>query len=72
MKRAPRWYAPAMLALTLLVFASTLLVKQHVLVDIPAGILVAELGLLLSTKLRAGRLLDRLEDAQLRRRGGRT
>ena len=72
MKRAPRWYAPAMLALTLLVFASTLLVKQHVLVDIPAGILVAELGLLLSTKLRAGRLLDRLEDARLRRRGGRT
>ena len=72
MKRASRWYAPAMLALTLLVFASTLLVKQHVLVDIPAGILVAELGLLLSTKLRAGRLLDRLEDARLRRRGGRT
>ena len=72
MKRAPRWYAPAMLALTLLVVASTLLVKQHVLVDIPAGILVAELGLLLSTKLRAGRLLDRLEDARLRRRGGRT
>ena len=72
MKRAPRWYAPAMLALTLLVFASTLLVKQYVLVDIPAGILVAELGLLLSTKLRAGRLLDRLEDARLRRRGGRT
>ena len=72
MKRAPRWYAPTMLALTLLVFASTLLVKQHVLVDIPAGILVAELGLLLSTKLRAGRLLDRLEDARLRRRGGRT
>ena len=72
MKRAPRWYAPAMLALTLLVFASTLLVKQHVLVDIPAGILVAELGLLLSTKLRAGRLLDRQEDARLLRIGGRT
>ena len=72
MKRAPRWYAPAMLALTLMVFASTLLVKQHMLVDIPAGVLVAEVGLLLSDKLRAGRLLDRLEAARLRRRGGRT
>ena len=72
MKRAPRWYAPAMLAFTLLVFASTLLVKQHVLVDIPAGVLVAEVGLLLSDKLRAGRLLDRMEAARLRRRGGRT
>ena len=70
MKRVPHWYAPAMLAFTLMVFASTLLVKQHVLADIPAGILVAEAGLLLSDKLRAGRLLDRLEDARLRRRGG--
>ena len=70
MKRVPRWYAPAMLALSLMVFASTVLVKQHVLVDIPAGVLVAELGLLLSDKLRAGRLLDRLEAARLRRRGG--
>ena len=70
MKRVPRWYAPAMLALSLMVFASTVLVKQHVLVDIPAGVLVAELGLLLSDKLRAGRLLDRLEAERLRRRGG--
>ena len=70
MKRVPRWYAPAMLAFTLMVFASTVLVKQHVLVDIPAGVLLAELGLLLSDKLRAGRLLERLEVARLRRRGG--
>ena len=70
MKRVPRWYAPAMLAFALLVFASTVLVKQHVLVDIPAGVLVAEAGLLLSGKLHAGRLLDRLEAARLRRRGG--
>ena len=70
MKRVPRWYAPAMLAFTLMVFASTVRVTQHVLVDIPAGVLVAELGLLLSDKLRAGRLLDRLEAERLRRRGG--
>lgn len=53
MKRVPRWYAPAMLVLTLLVFASTVLVKQHVLVDIPAGILVGEVGLLLANRLFA-------------------
>ena len=42
---------PAKLAnvlFTLAVFASVLLVKQHVLVDIPAGIAAAELGLLLA------------------------
>ena len=33
---------------TLLVFASVVLVKQHVVVDIPAGVAAAELGLLLA------------------------
>lgn len=70
MKRVPRWYTASMLAFTLLVCVSTVLVKQHVLVDIPAAILVAELGLWLSDRFRAGRLLDRVEDARLRRGGG--
>ena len=56
MKRVPRWYAPAMLVLTLLVFASTLLVKQHLFVDVLAGVAVAELCLRLSDRLRAGRV----------------
>ena len=47
--------------MTLLVFASTLLVKQHVLVDVPAGILAAELGLFLANKCRLGGLIERLE-----------
>ena len=38
----------ANLIFTLLVFASVVLVKQHVVVDIPAGVAAAELGLLLS------------------------
>ena len=37
---------------TLLVFASVVLVKQHVVVDIPAGVAAAELGLLLSRLCR--------------------
>ena len=36
------------LVFTLLVFASVVLVKQHVLIDIPAGLLTAELALLLA------------------------
>lgn len=37
-----------------LVFASTLLVKQHVIVDLPAAIVVGEMGLFISRKLRLG------------------
>lgn len=55
LKRTPRWYAPSMLVMTLLVLASTVLVKQHVLADIPAGILAAEVGLFLSRRLRLDR-----------------
>lgn len=55
LKRTPRWYALFMLALTLPVLASTVLVKQHVLVDIPAGILAGEIGLFLMRGARRGR-----------------
>lgn len=51
MTRVPRWYRWGSLVLTLLVFASTVLIRQHLLVDIPAGVAVAELGLLASGKL---------------------
>lgn len=61
LKRVPQWYAPSMLALTLMVMASTLLVKQHVLVDVPAGVLAAEIGLCLARKLRTGRIFERME-----------
>lgn len=39
----------------LLVFASTLLLKQHVIVDIPAAIVVGEIGLWAARKLRLGK-----------------
>lgn len=42
------------LVAALLVFLSTLLVKQHVLVDIPAAIAVSEIGLFISKKLHLG------------------
>ena len=49
--RAPRWYRPFSLICALLICASTVLVKQHVAVDIPAGILLAQLGFWLAGKL---------------------
>jgi len=53
LKKVPPWYPAASFLFTVLVCASTVLVKQHVLVDIPAGILMAEIGAALS-----GRVFD--------------
>lgn len=53
-KTVGRGVKAAFLIMALLVFLSTLLVKQHVLVDIPAAIAVSEAGMLISRKLRLG------------------
>lgn len=45
----------------LAVFLSTLLVKQHVLLDVVGGVAVAEAGFLLSRVLNAGRIYPALE-----------
>lgn len=50
-KRVPAWYAPAMLVTTLLVFASTVLVKQHVLLDVAGGVAAVEAGLAISDRV---------------------
>lgn len=57
--KTPRWYGAVMLALTVLVCASTVLIRQHVLLDIPAGILAAEIGLRLARRFRLDRVLGR-------------
>jgi uncharacterized membrane protein SpoIIM required for sporulation len=51
-----------MAVFSMLVFCSTLLVKPHVLVDLPAAILVAELGLWLGRATRLDMALTRLEN----------
>ena len=50
MKRTGKWYSRFSLVFTLLVCASTVLVKQHVIVDVFAGLLVAEIGQYISRK----------------------
>ena len=42
------------------VFASVVMVRQHLFLDIPAGILVGELGLQLSARLKAGNVLKKI------------
>ncbi|MBQ9760272.1 MAG: phosphatase PAP2 family protein [Clostridia bacterium] len=66
-KTAPRWYAPAQLVFSLLVFASTVLVKQHFFVDIFAGIAVVEIAWFLSRRLRLWRVFEKIELPFVRR-----
>ena len=58
-KALPRWVKVGAVIFTILVFASVLLVKQHVLVDIPAGIAAGELGLLLARSIIKERKSER-------------
>lgn len=53
-RRVGKGYKRFSLIFALLVFASTVLVKQHVLLDIPAAVLAGEIGLWLSARLRLG------------------
>lgn len=55
-----RWSRAAVLVLALLVCASTVCVRQHTLLDIPGGILAAELGLRIARRFRLGRVFDRI------------
>ena len=65
LKGIRKWYAPLSVVFTLLVFASTVLIHQHVLVDIPAGILVAEIGLLICRWTRADRVFAAINKKRL-------
>ena len=48
LKDVPRWYRILVIPVALLVFASTLLVKQHVIVDVAAAIVVVEIGIFIT------------------------
>lgn len=50
-----KWYKLAMGIMSILVFASTVLIKQHVFVDIIGGIVVAEIGIFISKRILKGK-----------------
>ena len=60
-KRLRFGYKAGMLLFTCLVCASTVLVKQHLLLDIAGGILAAEIGLFVSKKCGLSRIFSHLE-----------
>ncbi|MBE6634413.1 MAG: hypothetical protein E7620_08765 [Ruminococcaceae bacterium] len=60
-QKAPRGYATAHLILAILVFASTVLIRQHFLADVVAGVIVVEIGWLLSSRLGIWRIFHRLQ-----------
>ncbi len=47
MKKIPTWYKPFTLFFSIAVFLSTVFLKQHFVVDIPAGILVFEVAFII-------------------------
>ena len=51
LENVPKWYPPVTIITSVLVCASTLLVKQHFFVDVIGAIVVVEIGLFVSGKL---------------------
>ena len=60
-KKVPKWYVWFSFVSMFLVFASVLLTKQHLFVDIFGGILVAELGILIARLTKADRIFSKLK-----------
>ena len=58
-KEIPRWYQSVSMVIALLVFASTLLTKQHVIVDVAGGILLADFCFFIGRKTDLYRIYER-------------
>ena len=58
-KEIPRWYQSVSMVIAILVFASTLLTKQHVIVDVAGGILLAEFCFFIGKKTDLYRIYER-------------
>lgn len=67
MRHVPRWYKPCTVVFSSLVIASTILVKQHVVLDLPTAILAAEFGLWLAPRVKFDRVYARWEERLSRR-----
>ena len=61
-RRIPRWKKIFFLTAAVLVYVSTLLVKQHVIVDVFAGILLAEAAMYAVRFIPLGSFLEDLFD----------
>lgn len=60
LRKVGKTYKIIMFISAVLVFLSTILVKQHVIVDIFGGILVVEIGLLIAKKFKTGTIFKKI------------
>lgn len=60
LKKVPSWYKYVMFISAILVFLSTVFVKQHVFIDIIGGILVVEISLWLARKFNTAKILRKI------------
>lgn len=60
LKKVGVTYKVIMFISAILVFLSTIFVKQHVIVDIIGGVLVVEIGLFIAKKFKTGEKLEKL------------
>lgn len=64
--RHKKWLVPVWFIFALLVFASVLFVKQHLILDIPVAILVGEIGLFLGKKFKTERIFEKINQKFLK------
>ncbi len=67
LKKPGKWLKPAWFVFAVLVFLSVLFVKQHVILDIPAAIIVCEISIYLSHKFNVGRIYKKINDKILKK-----
>lgn len=60
-KEIPKWFRAYSLITTLLIFASTLFVKQHYFADVPTGIALAAISYFICKKYHFGRIFTPVE-----------
>lgn len=66
-KKVGKWLTPAWLIFVLLVFASVLFVKQHVIWDIPAAIIAGEIGLFVAKRFNTGNIFKKMNQKILKK-----
>ena len=71
-REIPRWFRIYSLVTTLLIYASTVYVKQHYFLDIVTGVALAVIAFLLCKKFHWGRMFDPLERLFSRRKSAET
>lgn len=60
-KEIPRWYRSYSLIITVIIYFSTLFVKQHYFMDVISGITIALISFFVCKKWHAGRIFNRPE-----------